>query len=140
MSVGARSKKNVKNVRQIVFERDEHQCIVRNSGWDLKHPCSGMMTIQHAVGRGMGGSARYDKEPYLRAMCWGHNTLAEANPDFAKACRSNGWSIPRWAVESTPIELLPVRYPDGWYLLQGSERVNIDEATANDLQREIYGD
>lgn len=139
MSIGTKSKKSVKAVRTIVMERDGNECIVRGSGWDIRYPCQGILTIQHAVGRGMGGSNRYDKAPYLRAMCWLHNGLAESNADFAQACRDNGWAIPRWAVESTPIELLPVKYPDGWCLLQGENRVNIDEDTAKELQAEIYG-
>lgn len=140
MSIGKTSKKQVDNVRQLVFERDNHTCIVAGTIWETLTPCGGRLTIQHAVTRGMGGSAKWDKPEFLRSMCSVHNGLETSSAEFRKACERNGWSLPRWAAEQHPIGRVPVRYPDGWQLLGAGSRWPISENTAISLLEEIYGE
>ena len=141
MKIGKRSKAQVNKVRKLVFERDRHLCVVHGSLWQRLEPCWGDLTVQHAVARGMGGSAKWDGIDYLRAMCSHHNTLDTASSEFRKACIRNGWSMPRWLAEQNyPAKLLPVRYSDGWHLLQDGERIRISDATAVRIMSDIYGD
>jgi hypothetical protein len=139
-SIGKRSRRQVSGSRQIVFERDNNTCVVELSEWSFRDPCAGILTLQHAVTRGMGGSALWDSPAYLRAMCWHHNDIEPRDANFRRYCEDNGWSIPRWVLNSTPIERIPVRYPDSWYLLYADQRTPIDESIAKDLMQEIYGE
>lgn len=141
MSIGKTSAKNVKSVRQAVYDRDNNECVVYQTEWSLKSPCAGILTIQHAVGRGMGGSKKWDRPEYLRTMCAHHNTLQTADADFDNYCKKvAGWAIPRWAAETFPVGRIPVLYKDGYYLLFGEERSRINSEVALDLLQEIYGE
>jgi hypothetical protein len=114
--------------RKIVFTRDHDECVVVGSIWQTLQPCGGPLTVQHRVGRGMGGSKKYDAPEYLVAMCLLHNGLAESSATFAAYCTRNGLSR------------IPVRYHDSWYLLSGDMRFRIPDATAVDMMVELYGD
>jgi hypothetical protein len=115
----------VERVRDAIYLRDDYRCLVAGSAWAAKFPCAGGLTIQHAIGKGMGGSAQFDRPELLRTFCWVHNTLAEADADFAMAARLFGWSLPRIRIDIDP-EYVPVRYPDGR-----------DYRLTNDFQREL---
>lgn len=140
LSIGKRSRAQVAAVREQVFDRDDHICVVQGSIWGTVQPCGGGLTIQHRVGRGMGGSAQFDAPSSLLAMCAVHNGLAEASSEFAKYCQRNGLSIPRRVAAMFPISRIPARYSDGWYLLDGLNRHAIPDGVAVDLMAEIYGE
>lgn len=140
MSIGKRSRAQIAKVRQDVFDRDGSCCVVQGSIWGTIQPCGGALTIQHRVGRGMGGSAMFDTPNSLLAMCAVHNALAEASSEFGKYCQRNGLSVPRWVAASSPVSRIPVRYSDGWYLLDGLKRYQIPDNVATDLMVEIYGE
>jgi hypothetical protein len=98
------------------------------------------VTLQHRVGRGMGGSALYDKDAgFLLTMCNDHNGLETSNADFHRLCQKMGWSVPRWAVERRSISEIPVCYEDGWFYLIGFDRVPTTEHAAKGRMEEIYG-
>lgn len=139
MTIGRKSKRNVQNVRETVLERDGRVCVAAETHWAMSHPCGGIMTLQHRVTRGMGSSARYDAEPYLVAMCAIHNALEPADADFRTYSEQMGWSIPRWAAEQNPINRIPARFHDGWFLLDGQKKFEIPASVALDLMNEIYG-
>ena len=87
----------------------------------------------------MGGSAKYDDAVFLRAMCSFHNFLDSQDADFHDLCVENGWSLSRWVVETTPTDLIPVRYIDGWHILVENKRVPLPDEIATQLRKEIYG-
>ena len=140
MSIGKRSRKQVDAVRQDVFDRDNNVCVVHGSIWAMLVPCSGGLTIQHRVTRGMGGSAKYDEPPYLLAMCAVHNALEPGSSEFREFCERQGYSVPRWVLNRFAITRVPVKYDYDWYLLGGTERYKIPERTAQEMLDEIYGD
>lgn len=137
-SIGSRSKSNVQKVRQLVYDRDNNRCVASGFLAGAKG-CQGRLTIQHSVARGMGGSAKYDAPVFLRAMCEYHNFLDSQDADFHDLCIDHGWSLPRWLVESTPTDLIPVRYIDGWHILVDTIRVKVSDDVADQLRREING-
>lgn len=139
-SRGARSRAQVEQVRPEVYERDEHTCVVQGSRQWQTWPCSRDLTIQHAVGRGMGGSVELDSPALLRTMCGFHNLLETSDADFARACTVNGWSIPRNRADIDPLQV-PVRYPDGGdYLLDDDGgRRRIPRADAQAFRLETFG-
>lgn len=138
MSLGRRSRFNVAKARGIVFGRDDHECVVGGLFEGIRWPCAGGLTVQHRVGRGMGGSAKYDALPYLITMCAFHNGLETSDAVFHAACLKAGWSIPRWVADLHDIGQIPVRYADGWFLLSGSDRVRIPDSVATTVIDEIY--
>ena len=133
---GNRSRANVERVRQVVYDRDGGVCVA--SGF--MRPCVGDLTIQHRVGRGMGGSAQYDTSAsWLITLCWGHNVLETENADAREAYTARGWAVSRWVVERWDIADVPVCYFDGWNWLVHTERLPVSEKTALERMREIYG-
>ena len=132
MSIGRRSRKQVDAVREAVFERDGQRCVAYGFG-----ECAGVLTVQHSVARGMGGSAKYDGIDFLRAMCAHHNTLDTADAAFHERCVKRGWSVPRWLADSQGIQVIPVLYSDGWHLLQNGERIRISDDTARTIWDEL---
>ena len=140
MSIGKKSRKQVEAVRQAVYDRDDHRCVVYGSLWSMLVPCGGSLTIQHRVTRGMGSSAKYDEAPYLLTMCSIHNGLEPASAEFRAFCERQGYSVPRWAAEQTPISRIPVRYEDSWFLLANSGKYAVPEPVAIDLMTELYGE
>lgn len=139
MSLGKKSKKQVDAVRQLVFDRDKRRCIVTGSMWSRLIPCGGNLTIQHAVARGMGSSAKYDEPVFLRTMCAVHNQMETSNALFAQACKRMGWSVSRWVADQANIEKVPVWYEDGWHLLKENERFPISPKQADANRDDIYG-
>jgi len=136
VSLGKQSRKQVQQAREGVYERDGGVCISKG----VQGPCGGPVTLQHRVGRGMGGSALYDKEPaFLLTMCNDHNGLETSNADYHRLCQDLGWSVPRWAVERRSITEIPVWYWDGWFYLTGFDRVATTEVAAKNKMEEIYG-
>lgn len=120
-SRGARSRAQVERVRADVYARDGHRCLVSASPWARIDPCSGALTIQHAIGKGMGGSTLFDGAEYLRTMCWHHNELQPKDAIFADLCLRMGWAIERNRKPMLEPATLPVRYPDGRdYYLDGA--------------------
>lgn len=122
-SIGKLSKMQVEQVREAVYVRDERTCVAASG------ECWGGLTIQHAIGRQMGGSALLDDPTLLRAMCAWHNTLAETDAGFKALCLRNGWALERRHQDVA--DEIPVRYPDGrWYRLIGTSRALLmpDEA------------
>jgi hypothetical protein len=125
MSLGKKSRAQVDKVRQLIFERDGGDCLAAH----VFGFCGGGLTIQHRVGRGMGGSAQYDSPSHLITLCATHNELQTASAEFARICQARGWSIPRWAVERIPAKDIPVQYPGrGWFLLS-------DDGTVQAIKR-----
>lgn len=138
MSIGKRSKYQLAKSRPIVFERDNEQCVVAGTIWETIQPCIGVLTLQHRVGRGMGGSAKWDAPNCLVTMCVVHNTLIESSYEFRSFCERNGFSILRRIADRMDISGIPVRYADGWYLLAGNSRFPIPEATAEAVISDLY--
>ena len=138
MSVGRRSKYQLAKSRPIVFERDNEQCVVRGTIWETIQPCMGVMTVQHRVGRGMGGSAKWDEPKHLVTMCVVHNGLIESSAEFRNYCERNGLSILRRVADRVDACSIPVRYADGWYLLSGTERYLVADQTAEAIIEELY--
>lgn len=138
MPVGKRSAAQVKKIREQVFERDGNKCLAEG----VFGFCGGPLTIQHRVGRGMGGSAQYDTPAHLITFCQIHNELQTANATFAQICQSRGWSIPRWAVERVIIEVIPCHYPaTGWHLLYEDGSVElVPGMEANAMLLALYGE
>jgi hypothetical protein len=137
VSVGKRSKRQLDKVRQLVFDRDGNNCLAAGQyGF-----CGGGLTLQHRVGRGMGGSAQYDTPAHLITFCAIHNELQTASATFATLCQSRGWSIPRWAVERVAITVIPVHYPlAGWHLLFEDGTLELVPAMeANAMLLALYG-
>lgn len=139
MSIGRRSKAQVAVSRPIVYKRDGRCCVVDGLFEAVRWPCAGGLTVQHRRGKGMGGSALGDDPKALISFCHFHNLLETADADFAKACIQNGWAVPRWVADQHNFNKIPVKYCDGWYLLDGSERFLIPEHTALDMMADIYG-
>ena len=137
LPIGRRSKTQTERLRQIVYERDNHECVSKA----LYGPCSADITIQHRVGRGMGGSALYDAHSaFLVVLCGRHNTLETANADYHKLCRQLGWSVPRWVIDRWHISEVPVFYWDGWHYLAATDRVPTTPETATGRMKQIYGE
>jgi len=133
---GKRSKANVERVRQTVYDRDGGLCVARG----FMRPCAGDLTIQHRVGRGMGGSSQYDTSPvWLLSLCWGHNVLETENADAREAYTARGWAVPRWVVNSWDISDVPVCYVDGWHWLGDNERLSVTDQVALERIGAIYG-
>ena len=139
VSVGKKSRSQVAKSRPIVFERDGHECVVAGQFEALRWPCSGGLTVQHRVGRGMGSSAKHDAPKDLVAMCSGHNQLQTANALFDNYCRLHGWSVPRWAADQYALNRIPVKYADGWFFLDGDVRVSVPHRVAVEIMLELYG-
>ena len=138
MSVGRRSKYQVAKSRPIVFERDQEQCIVAGTIWETIQPCMGVLTLQHRVGRGMGGSAKWDAPNCLVTMCIIHNGLIESSYEFRNYCERNGLAIRRAVADRMDVASIPVRYSDGWFLLSGDSRYPISENTAEAVISDLY--
>lgn len=113
------SKDPSKRVRALVYARDDYTCLAQGHS-----PCGGIMTVQHRIGRGMGGSRMpgVNGPANLIAFCWTHNLQVETSADFRLYAQRSGWSIPRnWTPAIDPAEI-PVRYADGPYLLDADGR------------------
>jgi hypothetical protein len=115
-TIGQRSRDQVDAIRPQVYLRDDYRCVVSGTTVGATSPCEGNITLQHRVGRGAGGSALFDGPAHLVVMCLRHNVLETSSADFAAACLTNGWSLRRNAIDVDPTQV-PVRYRDGWYLL-----------------------
>jgi len=139
VSVGKKSKAAVAKNRSRAFIRDGFECVVTGSFWAVMQPCGGGAGVQHRVGRGMGGSAKWDELPYLVTMCNSHNRLIESSAEFKNYCERNGLSIRRSYMDRWRIEQIPIRYVDGWFLLSQDRRVPISERLANAVFEEMYG-
>lgn len=136
VSIGKKSRAQVEKARRGVYERDGGICISRA----LYGPCDDSVTIQHRVGRGMGGSALFDADPgFLLTMCGRHNMLETANADYHALCQQFGWSVPRWVPDRWAISEVPVFYWDGWHYLVGFDRIQTSDKVANSRMKEIYG-
>mgnify|MGYP003625481844 FL=1 len=136
MSIGKKSRSQVEKARRGVYERDGGVCISKA----VYGVCDDSVTIQHRVGRGMGGSAKYDTQPgFLLTMCGRHNMLETANADYHKVCQELGWSVPRWVPDQWSISEVPVFYWDGWHYLVGFDRVPTSDKVAKLRMESIYG-
>ena len=121
--------------RKAVYERDGHECVLArvNHRFD---PCSGPLTLQHTVSRGMGSSKLFDTADLLVTMCNGHNILATSDANFARYCTSRGLVRSRNSTRNP--RLIPVHYWDGWHLLEGTVRVRIYPIDAEEYMRLFY--
>ncbi len=137
MTIGKRSKANVDKVRRKVFDRDGG-CVVQGTAISLLFPCMGVWTIQHRVNRQMGGSAEVDGMAFLITMCARHNQLDASHAQFREMCMRNGWSVPRWVLNSKLINEVPVKYIDGWYTLGEGYREAIDAVKAERIIGALY--
>lgn len=136
LSVGKKSRSQVEKARKGVYERDQGVCVSRA----IYGPCDDSVTIQHRVGRGMGGSAKFDTEPgFLLTMCGLHNMLETADADYHRLCQELGWSVPRWVPDQWSISEVPVYYWDGWHYLIGFDRVPTSDMVAKRKMKDIYG-
>jgi hypothetical protein len=127
-SLGAKSRRATEDNRPGVYFRDGRRCVVQGSIVADRWPCSGGLTVQHAIGKGMGGSAQFDSPELLRTMCLNHNVLQTSNAAFARFCLWFGWSLPRHRID-VQADRYPVRYPDG-----------ADYFLDNDYQKHLVGD
>lgn len=131
-----KSKDPSKRVRELVYRRDNGVCVAEDHS-----PCGGIMTVQHRVGRGMGGSGMpgINAPSNLIAMCYSHNLLIESSADFRDFALRNGWSIPRnWTPSLEPADI-PVRYHDGPHLIDADgNRSPVSEVIAAELWG-VYG-
>lgn len=118
-------------VKRLVRERDGDVCLAQGRG-----PCAGILTLQHRIGRGMGGSRipGINHAANLIVLCFHHNGLIETDADFRSHSLKRGWSIPRnWTPAIEPADI-PVRYQDGPYLLDDEgNRELISEGLAAEL-------
>lgn len=140
MSLGRKSKNQTEKWRRHVYKRDGDECLACGYYGTLRMG-GDQLSIQHRVGRGMGGSAQYDlTAASLITFCVWHNYQETADADFHKLCVAKGWSVPRWVTGNRwPIETVPVKYPDGWFFLVDLERVQATDHIAEDRMVEIYG-
>ena len=125
MTVSART-------RKAVYERDGHECVLARVSHHFS-PCSGPLTVQHTVSRGMGSSKLFDTPDLLVTMCNGHNILATSDANFARYCTSRGLVRSRNSTRNP--RLVPVHYWDGWYLLEGTIRVPVHQLNAEKYMR-----
>lgn len=132
MRIGRRSKAQVARVREAVFERDGYECVV----FERASECSGGLTVQHRVGRGMGGSARLDGVENLLTMCAYHNGLVESDALFRRLCVMRGYSVPRWAAGC--VGSIPVEFLHGWMLL-GDVLTPVDSRDVVEVFEDVYG-
>ena len=141
MSLGKKSKSQVERLREKVYKRDGYGCVACRVIFRFENAFRDDLTIQHRVSRGMGGSARYDTSmAFLISFCAGHNLAETAEAKFAQQCIDYGWAVPRWVVDrGWPIETVPVRYHDGWWMLDDVDRVPVTDKIARDRMLEIYG-
>jgi hypothetical protein len=138
-SIGAQSRKNVEDNRPGVYFRDGRRCVVHGSIAADRWPCSGGLTVQHAIGKGMGGSAQFDSPELLRTMCLNHNVLQTSNATFARFCLWFGWALPRHAAHIDP-DRYPVRYPDGrdYFLDNDYQKHLVAESAATAIRAEAH--
>lgn len=107
-------------VRNQVFARDEYRCVACGT--------SNALTIQHRVSKGMGGSKQFDTVAYLLAMCNFCNTRLESDAEWAEIGLDSGWKMMRNVKPKQDPTQVPVRYLDGWYVLnQYGGRTKIGE-------------
>lgn len=99
--------------------------------------CFGPRTVQHTVGKGMGGSKLFDTTDLLIEMCNRHNVLLTTDADFQAFGKARGWVRDRNAKRDP--RLTPVLYSDGWFRLEGSVRVPMQTPQALDLIKSITG-
>ena len=137
MTIGQRSKANVAKVRRKVFDRDGG-CVVAGTAIALVYPCMGEWTIQHRVNRQMGGSAEVDSMEFLVTMCARHNQLDTSHAEFRDICLHNGWSVPRWVLNTKLVNEVPVKYADGWYTLNQGHRQKVDWVKAEQAIGALY--
>lgn len=97
-------------IRKQVFDRDMWCCVACGTSYEL--------TIQHRINRQAGGSKHRDNLANLIVLCWFHNSKLESDPEFARIGRKNGWKLKSY---EDP-KLIPVKYPDGKYLIDDEIR------------------
>lgn len=138
-SRAAVSRDQVNEARDGIYMRDGYRCVVDGSLWAMRHPCRYGLTIQHAIGKGIGGSALFDSPILLRTMCLAHNTDQPASAEFARLCLLMGWSLERHRVGVDP-HRVPVRYPDGcdYFLDNNFQKHLISRSTAAEIRAELY--
>jgi hypothetical protein len=139
MSVGKRSAAEVNRNRKRIYSRDG-QCVVQGTDVSFKFPCSGEITIQHRVTRGMGSSNLFDEPNGLIAFCYEHNTLEPRSSEFRAICEKYGWSVKRGYATRVGLSFIPVMYDDGWCLLEGFSRRRISDEEAESFWRIVYFD
>ncbi len=99
-----------KRTRELVLARDGG-CVAKGQ---ILHRCSGGLTVQHIINKGLGGSDLHDGPGWLVTLCWDLNVLLEQRADLERQARDLGLSFPRnW----TPPPAAIVHYIDGWYRL-----------------------
>lgn len=105
--------------RERVFERDGYMCV----------DCGAvvMLTVQHRVNRGMGGSKNLDRMSNLITMCVTHNVRLESDAEYAERGREYGWKVHRNRTvkpEDVPVFYRPLR---AWYLLnENGSKLRVD--------------
>ena len=118
--------------RKAIYERDGHECVLARVSHHFD-PCSGPLTVQHTVSRGMGSSKLFDTADLLVTMCNGHNILATSDADFARYCTSRG--LVRSRNSTRDPRLIPVHYWDGWFVLVGDLRSRIHPVDAEEYMK-----
>lgn len=117
--------------RRVILVRDERclACGTRNN-----------LTIQHRVGRGMGGLGTR-AEPLVCydaiILCWDCNVAAEG--PMQREAVMHGWKVPRHSI--LPTRLVPVfdRLIKQWYALgPDGEKWPLPARYAEDLCMEVY--
>lgn len=107
--------------RRDVYARDP-ECIVQ--GVTSAHGlCYGPRTLQHTVGKGMGGSKLFDTADLLVSMCNYHNVLLTSSAKFQAFGKARGWVRDRNSTRDP--RMVPVLYADGWFRLEGSIRIPV---------------
>jgi len=139
MSVGKRSQAEVNKNRKRIYVRDG-QCVVQGTDVSFKYRCFGDLTIQHRVSRGMGSSNLFDEPNGLIAFCYEHNLLEPRSSEFRAICEEYGWSVKRGYATRFGLSSIPVKYDDGWYLLENFARRQISDDEAKDLWKIVLFD
>ncbi len=109
-------------VRTAIFERDKNRCVACLSPNNL--------TIQHRVGRGMGGSKKYDSPAFLITMCLECNTKLESDSVWAEIGRENGWKLSRNANPPVDPESILVKVGKRWYHIDNDYNIKEGEKSA----------
>lgn len=135
----------------IIFERDNHTCLISGTHWGIRVPCGGGLTRQHRAARQAGGSKLLEMPENLVTLCLVHNGLDMSSSLFREFCLRTGISVEGWVVKPNigerdsyearvaKVAAVPVMYPDGWYTLSGTSRQPISSEKAVRIITDLYG-
>lgn len=120
-------------IRKAVFARDHYFCAMT-----AYSSCVGDLTLQHRVGRGMGGSKRLDGFSNLLSLCAWHNQLIEADAQAKQWALRHGVSVLRRHAALFDVAHIPVFVDGEWWFLDGAGfRVGVPDVTAEAIIEDL---